>query len=39
MVFGAPRNLFSKSEFDALKAYIETGGNVLICMSEGGENK
>jgi hypothetical protein len=39
MVFGAPRNLFPKSELDALKSYIEAGGNILVLMSEGGENK
>lgn len=39
MFFGAPRGLFSKSEFDAMKSHIETGGRILILMSEGGENK
>jgi intraflagellar transport protein 52 len=31
--------MFSLSEFDALKKYISSGGNLLILMSEGGEAK
>ena len=39
VILAAPQELFSKSEMDALKHYVETGGKVLILLSEGGENK
>jgi len=39
LLIGAPHELFSKAEFDTLKSHIETGGKILILMSEGGENK
>ncbi len=32
MIFGSPREMFSQSEFDALKAYIENGGNMLVMV-------
>lgn len=31
--------MFSLSEFDALKKYVSSGGNLLIMMAEGGESK
>ena len=37
--FGAPKDLFSKSEFEALKSYLEKGGNIFILLGEGGESK
>ena len=37
VVLGGPREKFSVSEFDALKAYVEEGGSVLLLMGEGGE--
>jgi intraflagellar transport protein 52 len=39
LLIGAPHEMFSKAEFDTLKNHIETGGKILILMSEGGENK
>ena len=30
-------NIFSL-QFDAIKQYIDNGGNVIVMMSEGGEN-
>ena len=39
MFFGAPKDLFSKSEFEALKSYLEKGGNIFILLGEGGESK
>ena len=39
MIFGSPRDLFSKSELDNLKNYLESGGNIMIMFSEGGELK
>eukprot|EP00794_Sanderia_malayensis_P004664 gene4664-5273_t len=37
LVFAGPREKFKASEFDAIKQYLEKGGNVLVMMSEGGE--
>ncbi|KXJ27589.1 intraflagellar transport protein 52 homolog [Exaiptasia diaphana] len=37
LVFGGPRKKFTAMEFDAIKQYIEGGGNVLVMMGEGGE--
>lgn len=39
VIFGSPREKFSKAEFDALKNYLEDGGNIMVMFSEGGENK
>lgn len=39
VIIPAPREMFSKEEFDALKLYIQGGGNVLVMLSEGGESK
>eukprot|EP00112_Aurelia_sp_Birch-Aquarium-sp1_P008013 Seg1876.4 transcript_id=Seg1876.4/GoldUCD/mRNA.D3Y31 product="Intraflagellar transport protein 52" protein_id=Seg1876.4/GoldUCD/D3Y31 len=38
VVFAGPREKFKASEFDAIKQYIDNGGNVIVMMSEGGEN-
>ncbi|ELU04562.1 hypothetical protein CAPTEDRAFT_159967, partial [Capitella teleta] len=38
-VTSGPREKFSASEFDAIKKYVEAGGNVLVMMGEGGESK
>lgn len=38
-IFGSPRELFSKSEFEALKQYVSQGGNILFLSNEGGETK
>jgi len=37
--FGALKETFSKGELDALKFYLEKGGNVLILLGECGESK
>jgi len=39
VIFGSPREKFSKPEFDALKNYLEDGGNIMVMFSEGGETK
>ena len=39
MVFAAPRELFSQNELEALRNYLESGGNILVCSTEGGEMK
>ncbi|OMJ94281.1 hypothetical protein SteCoe_2623 [Stentor coeruleus] len=38
-IIPAPKDMFSKEEIDALKLYIQSGGNILILLSEGGESK
>ncbi|KAL2913990.1 hypothetical protein HK105_206428 [Polyrhizophydium stewartii] len=38
IVFGAPREKFSTSEFAALKAFLDRGGSVLYLAGEGGES-
>jgi len=38
-IFGAPYEMFSRTEFSAMKNHIETGGKILILMNEGGEMK
>ena len=37
LIVAAPREKFSKAEFDALKAYVAEGGSLLIALGEGGE--
>jgi len=39
VVFGCPKEMFSTTEFNVLRKYVENGGSVLILMSEGGEMK
>ena len=38
-VLAAPRDNFSKDELIALKKYVESGGNLLLLLAEGGERK
>ncbi|KAH6576957.1 hypothetical protein BASA60_004300 [Batrachochytrium salamandrivorans] len=38
LIFGAPREKFSTSEFSALKGYLERGGSILYLANEGGES-
>ena len=38
MVFGCPREKFSKSEFDRLQEFMAKGGSILFFSGEGGEN-
>jgi intraflagellar transport protein 52 len=39
VIFAGPREMFSESEFNAIKEYIADGGNVFILLGEGGESK
>jgi intraflagellar transport protein 52 len=39
VIFAGPREMFSESEFDAIKEYLGSGGNVFILLGEGGESK
>jgi intraflagellar transport protein 52 len=38
LVFGAPREKFSQTEFTALKGFIEKGGSIMYMTTEGGES-
>ena len=38
-IIGGPRANFTNEEFEILKTYIEEGGNLLILLGEGGEEK
>ena len=38
-IFGGPREKFNKEEFQNLKDYIAGGGNILVFMGEGGEQR
>lgn len=35
-VLAAPRDNFTKDELEALKKYVESGGNLLVLLAEGG---
>ncbi|OMJ70179.1 hypothetical protein SteCoe_31915 [Stentor coeruleus] len=35
VIISAPREMFSKEEFDTLKLYIQGGDNILVMLSEG----
>ncbi|XP_050432068.1 intraflagellar transport protein 52 homolog isoform X2 [Adelges cooleyi] len=39
IVFGSPRAMFSESEFNCLRKYIDLGGSVLVMLAEGGEKE
>ncbi|KAJ3264992.1 Intraflagellar transport protein 52 [Chytriomyces hyalinus] len=39
LIFGAPREKFSMSEFGALKTFLEKGGSILYLAGEGGESE
>eukprot|EP01006_Ploeotia_vitrea_P007846 TRINITY_DN18323_c0_g1_i1.p1 TRINITY_DN18323_c0_g1~~TRINITY_DN18323_c0_g1_i1.p1 ORF type:complete len:473 (+),score=50.19 TRINITY_DN18323_c0_g1_i1:69-1487(+) len=36
-IFAGPRQMFNALEFDALKEYVGSGGNLLFMLGEGGE--
>ena len=38
-IIPAAREMFTKEEFEALKLYLQGGGNLLILFSEGGETR
>ncbi|KAJ3209464.1 Intraflagellar transport protein 52, partial [Clydaea vesicula] len=37
IIFGAPKEPFTSSEFTALKQYLERGGSILFLTGEGGD--
>lgn len=39
VIIAAPREMFSKEEFDSIKLYLQSGGNLLVLLSEGGESR
>ncbi|KAJ3391955.1 Intraflagellar transport protein 52 [Entophlyctis sp. JEL0112] len=39
LIFGAPRDKFSMSEFGALKSFLDKGGSILYLAGEGGESE
>ena len=39
VILAAPREMFSQTELDSLKSYVQGGGNLLILLNEGGEAK
>lgn len=39
MVLPGPKSKFTESELNSIRNYINSGGNVLVMLGEGGENK
>lgn len=39
VVFGGPREKFSKSEITVVKNFLEGGGSVIMMLGEGGESR
>lgn len=39
LLLGAPRQPFTGHELQYIKQYVEQGGNVLVIMQEGGEQR
>lgn len=38
-ILAGPREKISASEFEAIKSYLEKGGNILVLLGEGGESR
>jgi intraflagellar transport protein 52 len=38
-ILGGPRSYFSGEEIELLHTYLEEGGNILVLLGEGGEEK
>jgi intraflagellar transport protein 52 len=36
-VIPGPREKFTENEFNCMKRYIDSGGNILVLLGEGGE--
>ncbi len=39
LIIGGPRGYFTGEEIDILQNYLEEGGNILVLLGEGGEEK
>jgi intraflagellar transport protein 52 len=37
LVLGCPTQPFTAAEFETLRAFLQAGGSLLVCMAEGGE--
>lgn len=38
-IVASPKEMFTKAELDAMKSYLEQGGNIFVMSGDGGENK
>ncbi|XP_028406358.1 intraflagellar transport protein 52 homolog [Dendronephthya gigantea] len=38
-ILAGPREKISANEFEAIKSYLNNGGNILVLLGEGGENR
>jgi intraflagellar transport protein 52 len=39
LIIGGPRGYFSGEEIDIMHTYLDEGGNILVLLGEGGEEK
>jgi len=39
LIIGAPREMFSLKEFEALRKYIQSGRSIMVLLNEGGESR
>jgi intraflagellar transport protein 52 len=39
LILGGPRGYFSGEEIEILEKYLEDGGNIMVLLGEGGEEK
>ena len=39
LVLPGPRNKFTELEMNSIRGFLSEGGNVLVMLGEGGENK
>jgi intraflagellar transport protein 52 len=39
LILASPKENYAKAELEALKKYVETGGNLFLLLSEGGERR
>jgi intraflagellar transport protein 52 len=39
LIIGGPRSYFTGEEIDILQTYLEEGGNILVLLGEGGEER
>jgi len=39
LILGGPRAIFSNEEIEIFNTYLNDGGNILVLLGEGGEEK
>ncbi len=39
LIIGGPRSYFTGEEIDILHQYLDEGGNILVLLGEGGEER